>query len=81
MKNGQLHVIIFASSACSSAKKEFKGAGDGLESSQVYEWWRVIKTYQSQVITTAVQSCDHHLLINNPYWARETDKDDCVNAL
>lgn len=42
---------------------------------------RAVKTYQSQVIPTAVQRCDHHLLINNPYWEEETDKEDCVNAL
>lgn len=31
----------------------------------------IIKSYQSQVIPTAVQRCNHHLLINNPYWREE----------
>lgn len=57
-----------------------KRVSDGFRSPRVCEeeW---LKTYQSQVIPTAVQCCDHHLLINNPYWAKETDKEDCVNAL
>lgn len=32
----------------------------------------MVTTYQSQVIAAAVQSCDHHLLIYNPYCSRET---------
>lgn len=38
------------------------------------EWGSVVTAYQSQVIATAVQSCDHHLLVNDPNWAGKTHK-------
>lgn len=44
----------------------YKRVSDGFRSS------RMVKTYQSQVIPAAVQRSDHHLLINNPYWTKET---------
>lgn len=56
----------------------------------VREWWllnllgvwgSVVKTYQSQVIPTAIQCCNHHLLINNPYWAEETETKKTVLTL
>lgn len=51
------------------------------ESELLGVWGRAAKTYQSQVIPTAVQGCYHHLLINNPYWAKKRDREDCVNPL
>lgn len=35
---------------------------------------RVANSYQSQVIPTAVQCGDHHLLINYPNWVQQTKK-------
>lgn len=77
---GQIKIrFLYLAEGVLQSRNGLERVRDGFWSSWVCG--RAVKTYQSQVIPTAIQCCDHHLLINNPYWGEETDKEYCVNAL
>lgn len=58
---------IFTFGRAGAAKQEWLWENERLPLKLLGVWGSAVKTYQSQVIPTAVQRCDHHLLINNPY--------------